>query len=73
MAGLSKADVLRIEKGKKVRFVRLWFTDFFGFLRSFAIIIRELEISSSRTIMIEWERYRTRVADHELEQYLSIL
>ena len=43
MAKLEKKDVLRIAKGKNVKFVRLWFTDILGFLKSFAITIRELE------------------------------
>jgi glutamine synthetase len=43
MASLGKKDVLRISKEKKVRFVRLWFTDILGFLKSFAITVRELE------------------------------
>jgi glutamine synthetase len=43
MAKLEKKDVLRVAKEKKVRFVRLWFTDILGFLKSFAITIRELE------------------------------
>ena len=30
-------------KEKKVKFVRLWFTDILGFLKSFAITINELE------------------------------
>jgi len=45
MAKLEKKDVLRVAKGKKVRFVRLWFTDILGFLKSFAITIRELEVA----------------------------
>jgi glutamine synthetase len=43
MPGLSKKDVLRIAKQKDVRFIRLFFTDIHGFLKSFAITIRELE------------------------------
>ena len=43
MAKLGKKDVLRIAKERKVKFVRLWFTDILGFLKSFAITIRELE------------------------------
>ncbi len=43
MASLDKKDVLRMAKEKKVKFVRLWFTDILGFLKSFAITIRELE------------------------------
>jgi glutamine synthetase len=43
MAGLGKKDVLRISKERDVKFVRLWFTDILGFLKSFAITVRELE------------------------------
>ena len=43
MAKLEKKDVLHIAKEKKVRFVRLWFTDILGFLKSFAITVRELK------------------------------
>jgi glutamine synthetase len=43
MTRLDKKDVLRMAKEKKVKFVRLWFTDILGFLKSFAITIRELE------------------------------
>jgi len=42
MANLNKKDVLRIAKEKKVKFVRLWFTDILGFLKSFAITISGL-------------------------------
>ena len=42
MANLSKKDILRITKEKKVKFVRLWFTDILGFLKSFAITISGL-------------------------------
>jgi glutamine synthetase len=43
MRSLGKKDVLRISKERGVRFIRLWFTDILGFLKSFAITIRELE------------------------------
>jgi glutamine synthetase len=43
MAKLDEKDVLRMAKEKKVKFVRLWFTDILGFLKSFAITVRELE------------------------------
>jgi glutamine synthetase len=43
MPSFGKKDVLRIAKGKNVKFVRLWFTDILGFLKSFAITIRALE------------------------------
>ncbi len=43
MARLTKKDVLRISKQKNVKFIRLWFSDILGFLKSFAITLRELE------------------------------
>jgi glutamine synthetase len=43
MASLKKEDVLRISKKRDVKFIRLWFTDILGFLKSFAITLRELE------------------------------
>jgi glutamine synthetase len=39
----DKAYVLRLAKEHDVRFIRLWFADILGFLKSFAITIGELE------------------------------
>ncbi len=39
----DKAYVLRLAKEHDVRFIRLWFTDILGFLKSVAITIDELE------------------------------
>ncbi len=39
----SKEYVLRLAKEHDVRFIRLWFTDILGFLKSFAITIDQLE------------------------------
>jgi len=47
MAGKSRAEakehVLRVAKEQGVKFVRLWFTDILGFLKSVAITVEELE------------------------------
>lgn len=44
MKGRKNKDyVLKFAKEKDVRFIRLWFTDILGFLKSFAITIDELE------------------------------
>ena len=40
---LTKEDVLRLVEEKDVRFIRLWFTDVLGFLKSIAVTRRELE------------------------------
>lgn len=45
MAGKNKEYVLKQIKEQKVRFVRLWFTDVLGVLKSFAISPRELELA----------------------------
>ncbi|NIA07635.1 MAG: glutamine synthetase [Actinobacteria bacterium] len=43
MATKTAQDVLKLCKDKKVKFIRLWFTDVLGFLKSFAVTIPELE------------------------------
>ncbi|MBM4037587.1 MAG: glutamine synthetase [Planctomycetes bacterium] len=40
---MTKSDVLAAAEREGVRFVRLWFTDILGFLKSFAISVDELE------------------------------
>jgi glutamine synthetase len=39
----SKERVLRLCREHNVKFIRLWFTDILGFLKSFAITVEELE------------------------------
>ncbi len=39
----SKENILKIVQEKNVGFIRIWFTDVLGFLKSFAITPRELE------------------------------
>ena len=41
--GKSKEHVLKAAKDNNIRFIRLWFTDILGFLKSFSINIDELE------------------------------
>ena len=43
MATKTAQDVMKLAKEKKVKFIRLWFTDVLGFLKSFAITMPELE------------------------------
>ena len=43
MAPMTKDDVLKTVKDKKIKFIRLWFTDVLGMLKSFAIMAEELE------------------------------
>ena len=41
--GMTKEDVLRTVKDNDIKFIRFWFTDVLGFLKSFAITDVELE------------------------------
>jgi glutamine synthetase len=43
MAEMDKEYVLKTVEEKKVKFIRLWFTDVLGYLKSFAITAEELE------------------------------
>ncbi|HQO78412.1 MAG TPA: glutamine synthetase family protein, partial [Thermodesulfobacteriota bacterium] len=43
MEPLDREGVLRTVKDKKIKFIRIWFTDILGFLKSFAIVAEELE------------------------------
>ena len=40
---LTKEDVLKIVEEKEIKFIRFWFTDVLGFLKSFAVTPAELE------------------------------
>jgi glutamine synthetase len=39
----AKEQVLRVTKERDVKFIRLWFSDILGFLKSFSITVEELE------------------------------
>ena len=41
----DKEYILKSAKDNNVKFIRLWFTDILGFLKSFAITIKELELT----------------------------
>ena len=41
----NKQDVLEQAKANNVKFIKFWFTDILGYLKSFAITVDELEIS----------------------------
>lgn len=45
MVTKSKEDVLKAARENNVKFIRLWFTDILGFLKSFSITVRELELA----------------------------
>jgi len=42
MTVMKKKDIIKIVKERKVRYIRLWFTDVLGFLKGFTITVDEL-------------------------------
>ncbi len=46
-SNLTKEDVLKIVKEKRVSFIQFWFTDVLGMLKSFAVTEPELEMGMS--------------------------
>ena len=65
--------VLKMAKDNNVKFIRLWFTDILGFLKSFAITAPELEqvtgryYNGRREARAESQAY-DRQAHHQLRQ-----
>ena len=45
MAKMTKEGVLKAIKDNNVKFIRLWFTDILGFLKSFAVTPGEMELA----------------------------
>jgi len=43
--GMTKESVLKAVKDQDIRFIRFWFTDVLGFLKSFAVTPSELELA----------------------------
>jgi len=43
VAGMDKEAVLKAVKDNKIKFIRMWFTDVLGVLKSFTITVEELE------------------------------
>ena len=48
MPKMTKAAVLKTVRDKNIKFIRFWFTDILGFLKSFAISPAELELALQR-------------------------
>ena len=42
-AGDARENVFRVVKERDVKFIRMWFTDILGFLKSFSVTVEELE------------------------------
>ncbi len=82
MSDQAKERVLILVHDAKVQFVRLWFTDILGRVKSFAITESELVRKAfgahifNRFIELkraEWEEYRIQLTPYETRKYLPIL
>ncbi|HOA08576.1 MAG TPA: glutamine synthetase family protein, partial [Spirochaetota bacterium] len=64
----DKEYILKIARDKNVRFVRLWFSDILGNLKSFAINIDELEDALTEGVRFDGSTLSgvTRTEEHEL-------
>jgi len=64
----DKEYILKIARDKNVRFVRLWFSDILGNLKSFAINIDELEDALAEGVRFDGSTLSgvTRTEEHEL-------
>jgi glutamine synthetase len=59
--------VLKLARNNGVKFIRLWFTDILGFLKSFAITIDELEDSLSEGVRFDSSTVLGRIISDECE------
>lgn len=59
--------VLKLARNNGVKFIRLWFTDILGFLKSFAITIEELEDSLIEGVRFDISTALGRIASDECE------
>jgi len=59
--------VLKLAHDKKVKFIRLWFTDILGFLKSFAITIEELEDAINEGIRFDGSTLHGSIRSDEQE------
>jgi glutamine synthetase len=59
--------VLKLARNSKVKFIRLWFTDIQGFLKSFAITIDELEDALNEGVRFDSSTLQGFVRSYETE------
>ena len=71
MANEDREYVLRRAKELDVKFIRLWFTDILGTLKSFAITVEELEKALEEGMGFDGSSHR-RVCPHRRERYAGV-
>jgi len=63
----NKEFILKTARDKQVKFVRLWFTDILGFLKSFAITIDELEDALAKGVRFDGSTLQGFIRSDEKE------
>ncbi|MCX7678057.1 MAG: glutamine synthetase family protein [Spirochaetes bacterium] len=63
----DKEFVLKLAHANGVKFIRLWFTDILGFLKSFAITIDELEDSLTEGVRFDCSTVLGKISHDEFE------
>jgi glutamine synthetase len=74
MVTKDKEYVLKMVKENDVKFIRLWFTDILGFLKSFAITVEELEGAFSEGMGFDGSSIQgfARIDESDLSLNISI-
>jgi glutamine synthetase len=67
----DKEYILKLAHEKKVKFIRLWFTDILGLLKSFAITIDELEDALNEGVRFDGSTLGTFTRTDE-EEYIAL-
>lgn len=70
MANYTREDILRLVEENDVKFIRLQFTDIFGFLKNVAITDRQLEKALDNNIMFDGSSISGFVRIEESDMYL---
>lgn len=65
----NKDYILKLAHDSKVKFIRLWFTDILGFLKSFAITIEELEDALEEGVRFDGSTLHGFIRNDEREMF----
>ena len=70
MSKYTREDILRLVEENDIKFIRLQFTDIFGFLKNVAITDRQLEKALDNNIMFDGSSISGFVRIEESDMYL---
>src|SRR6056297_2043618 len=70
MSNYTKADILKLAEEKKVRFIRMQFTDILGITKNVAITVKQLEDALGNKIMFDGSSVDGFTRIQESDMYL---